>query len=409
MTTAIDTISRELEWLDPVYPGELDDALAAPAAKDLLEWLVSLEVDPASRRSPGNGPMRGADHGLARRPGTFVIPMLALAALSATALLLVVTLPGRGAAPGGVGAPSDRLGATLDHAAAVADAPRIRPVAGDPYTYRKTREISLVTSTARRRSWSVEQRTTREEWVGWDGSGMLRVVTAPTRFTSGADRAEWEAAGSPGFLALGFAGHTEDHWLAAGMLDRSFEQLPTGSIALATRLRHRAAAAHAGGQVPAATLQSIAEDLGEPGASPELRHALYEALKWVPGIRYLGATTDPEGRRGEAVGVAGTYAGRPAVFKLIFDPDTAAVLATETTSRAPGDSRAARPELLHARVYVESRGVGAASEAGDMPPTKFDVDMGRRPTTPYLVYAIPAPNEWSRTIDASFETGRSRG
>ncbi|HEY0280529.1 MAG TPA: CU044_5270 family protein [Solirubrobacterales bacterium] len=406
MTKTIDRLTRELKWLDPVTGEEIEGALDTSEARELRTWIVSLEVEPATRprREDDGG---GRERGIVSRRRRRVIPVLALTALAAAAAVQVLVggVPGRGTR-------QNRLGGVLDRAASVAAATggaRDETVAAHQFAYRKTREVSLDTTRRGSRSWSVYQRATREEWVAWDGSGLLRIESEPTRFATSADRAEWEAAGEPSFLALGFAGRTEDHWLAAGMLDRSFEQLPTGPIVLAARLESQARAKGGSTSVGAATLGEIAEDLREPGASPELRQALYEAAKLVPGIEYLGARTDPDGRRGIAVGVSGTYAGRPALYSLIFDPETAAVLATETTAPARVARRGAAGALLRARVYLEARGVEAPAEPGDASLVKFEMDSRRQPSTPFLIYGIPVPNQWSRAIDASFEPGRSRG
>ena len=355
MTKAIDRLMSELKWLDPLSRDEIDGALESAEARELRSWITSLEVEPARppREVDGGSQEPGVGSGWRRR----AIPVVGLAALAIAAALQVLL----GGVPGG--GRQGRLGEVLDRAAAVTAAtygPRTQTVAAHQYAYRKTREVSLDTTRRGRRSWSVYQRSTREEWVAWDGSGLLRIDSEPTRFAAPGDRAEWSAAGRPNFLPLGFAGRTEDHWVAAGMLDRNFEQLPTGPAALAARLEKQAKARQAGNSVAAGTLGEIAEDLREPGASSELRQALYEAAKLVPGIEYLGARTDPEGRRGIAVGVRGSYAGRPARFSMIFDPDTAAVLATETTALKRGAGRGAPGRLLRARVYLEARGCRSA-------------------------------------------------
>ncbi len=406
MTKAIDRLTRELKWLDPMTGDELEGALDSDEARELRSWIVSLEVEPATRpprEDDGGGRGRGVASSWRRR----LIPMVAVSALAAAAVVQVLV----GGMPGG-GARHDRLGGVLDRAASVAAATggqRAETVAAHQFAYRKTREVSLDTTKRGRRSWSVYQRSTREEWVAWDGSGLLRIESQPTRFAASGDRAEWEAAGAPTFLPLGFAGRTEDHWLAAGMLDRSFEQLPTVPAALAARLESQARAHRTGTSVAAATLGEIAEDLRDPGASPELRQALYEAAKLVPGIGYLGARIDPDGRRGIAIGVKGSYAGRAARYSLIFDPETATVLATETTALKRGPGRETGGALLRARVYLEAKGVEAPAEAGDISLAKFEMDSRRQPSSPFLIYGIPVPNQWSRTIDASFEPGGTRG
>ena len=95
--------------------------------------------------------------------------------------------------------------------------PRPGPPATALHLLEDPRDVGPTTD-ADGRSWNVEQSTTREEWVTHDGSGRLRIVAGPSRFVGSGDRAEWEGAGRPEFLALGFGRRTEDRWLAAGLL-----------------------------------------------------------------------------------------------------------------------------------------------------------------------------------------------
>jgi hypothetical protein len=351
MTRTIDHLNRELERLDPVGPGELEGALESDHATGLLEQILSLEVDPADR------PRRGDDRPRSRR--RLGLPKLAFAAVPAAAAAVAVLFIGL---PGGGGS-GDRLAGALDQvAAAAASQPQS---AARPYTYIKTREMAVDETAADRRSWAVHQSTTREEWVAANGSGRLRTVSGPSRFIGPGDRAEWEAAGRPTFLALGFDGHTEHRWLAAGMPSRSVAELPRDPAALALRLRAEAKAEPGELTLAAATLQRLAEDLVDPAASPAVRRDLYEAAERVPGIEYLGERTDSAGRTGIAVGVAGSYAGRPALYSLIFDPGTSRVLATESTALgSPVAAGAGAPKVLRATDYLESRGIGSMAEFG---------------------------------------------
>jgi hypothetical protein len=66
--------------------------------------------------------------------------------------------------------------------------------------------------------------------------------------------------------------------------------------------------------------------LADEALSPDQRAALYRMIAGQPGIRSLGEVTDPEGRRGVAVGHGDD--GHETV--IIFDPDTSRVLATGT-------------------------------------------------------------------------------
>lgn len=368
-----DDLKEELRRFDPVKPGELDGAADTAEAAALLRRIVSTE--------PGAEP--DARPELPRRTR---VPRFALAgAAAAVAGVLAVVIGLSGGSGGGGG---DQLTGALDWAAATAAAAP-RASAAQPYTYLKTREMSVDTTAADARSWKVFQSTMREEWVTHDGSGRLRIVAGPSRFVGSGDRAEWEGAGEPTFLTLGFGRRTEERWLAGGMLRGRVEELPTDPTRLAARLRDEARAD--GGEMPvaAATLQLIAEDLRNPVASPALRRALYKAAKRVPGIGYLGERTDPEGRTGIAIGLTGTQAGQPTQYALIFDPATAEPLAFVTSS--PEATAASEPPTLQrATVYVESRSVEALSEDEGKWLSDFGSSTPAEPATSDLVYRLPA-------------------
>jgi hypothetical protein len=382
MSRETDNLKRDLQKLDPVKPGEFDGAPDSPATAELLDRIVAAETEPdpgAPHADERLEPRRSAGGG-----SWFGMPRLALvpAALAVAAIIFLLIGPALG------GGGSNGLTGALHDAAAAAES-QPSPAGGRPYTYLQTREISMHTSDADERSWNVLESTTREEWVTGDGAGRLRVVVAPSRFVGSGDRVEWEGAGRPDFLALGFGPRTEDRWLAAGMLRGSVADLPTDPAALATRLGDEARSArHGEVPVPAVTLELIAEELRDPGASPALRRALFEAVRWVPGIEYLGEKTDPAGRTGVAVGVTGSVASGPRLWSLIFDPHTSQVLASEATSLAPAD--AGGPTLLRAMVYLETRGTGSLTEKegnwlSGIEPTGSSGGSSRS----YLVYRLP--------------------
>jgi hypothetical protein len=378
MTT--DNLTREVRRLDPVGSGELREASEGPEAADLLERILSLEFDPTAHPLHPDGrprdPVAYPRRRRARRRGSKL--MSALVAAGVVAFLL------GSSAGGGGGRSADAVGTAA--AAAVA-----RGAGGSPFNFSKTREVAVIEAGAGGRSWSVYEPTTREEWVGPDGAGRLRVITGPSRFVGHADRAAWEAAGHPGFLALGFGRRTEDRWLAGGLRPQGVEELPLEPRPLATRIRYEAELESGSLSVPAATLQRIADDLRDPASPPRLRRSLYLAARLVPGTEYLGEEVDPVGRSGVGIGVPGTYAGGPARYSLIFDPETSAVLATETTSLpAVGSGGAGKAKLVRARAYLESRGVGSEKEFAKTwlgGPEPGDATAGS--LAAFLVYRMP--------------------
>jgi len=370
MTERNDNLNRELRRLDPVEPGELEGAAESPVARAMLERIVATEPEGAPTPAPARR----------RRLPRLALTAAGAAALAAAVLFAVFGLTGGGGRESG-------LEATLDQAAATAASQTQATSA--PYTYLKTREVSVDTNAADRRSWQVLQSTTREEWVTHDGAGRLRIVDGPARFVGSGDRAEWEGAGEPTFLALGFGRRTEDRFLDAGMLRGSVAELPADPAALVRRLRAKAEVEHGELSVDAATLQLIAEDLRDPGASPAFRQALYEAAELVPSISFLGEKTDPAGRRGIAVGVRGETADAPVVYSMIFDPATSQVLATELTSRAREGADPLGPRLLRARVYLRSRGIESLMGNGGTWLSGFDPAAAADPGRANLVYRIP--------------------
>jgi hypothetical protein len=374
MTKKNANLDSELRRLDPVEPGDLEGAAEAPAAADLLARIVA--SDPAAGVAPVAEPRPRRRSRLPR----VALPAAAVAAMTVAVAVLLLVLGGSS----GGGGDEHGLAASLDAAAAAA-AKAPAPTA-DPYTFLKTREISVDTTGADRRSWKVLQSTTREEWVTQNGAGRLKVVDGPARFVDAADRQEWEGAGEPQFLTLGFGPRTEDRWVDAAMLRGGPEELSTEPAMLSARLRAMAEVEPGSTPVNAATLGLIAERLRDPGASPELRQALFAAIKRVPGITYFGEETDPAGRRGVAVGVTESVDGTPTRFSLIFDPHTSQALATETTSRAgggdPGD-----PNLLRARIYLKARGIGSLTGKGGAWLSGFDPSAAADRS--YLIYRIP--------------------
>jgi hypothetical protein len=333
-----DRLSKELRRLDPVKPGELDRAGEGDAAARLLARVLAEDPAAGAERVPAPrdpaqvpGAAPGSDRGRASRTPWWrpTVPKLALAGGAVAAIVVATLLLGSSTDGGdGSGGSPDRLAGTLRRAATLAGAQPAVGV-GRPYSYLKTREQSIDIDVVAERSWQVSQVTTREEWMTPDGPGRMRIVAGPSHFVGANDRAEWEGAGRPGFLALGFGSRTEVHWIAGDVMRRRVEDLPTDPAALLVRLRGEAQAERGEFPLPAATLQVIAEDLRSPAASPRLRRALYEAAGLVPGIRYLGTRTDAEGREGIAIGVTGLGPDGKAQFALIFDPQTTRPLATE--------------------------------------------------------------------------------
>lgn len=330
MSKRADPLDQRLRELDPV-PG----TLAEEAAPDelLRSILASESLGPATAPSP-----------MAPRWRRKWV-LAPIAAAVALALVLALGLPGSN------GGDSGAIGA-LDNVAAAASAEP--PPAELPYLFLKTRSLSVATTVYGGEAWSVYERELREEWASPDGSGHVRTEKQPPAFVGPGDRAAWEAAGSPNFLAHGFAGSSTEKDVPAGGFTGTAD-LPADPDLLAQRLHREAEEGHGSAPMGARMLELIAEDLRNPAVDPEQRAALYEAAQEVPGIEYLGKTSDPEGRPGEAVGISSSYSGGPTTYSLIYDPASTEVLAYEVEAKDTGgyaDSNG--PLLTSATVYLAS-------------------------------------------------------
>jgi hypothetical protein len=84
---------------------------------------------------------------------------------------------------------------------------------------------------------------------------------------------------------------------------------------------------HDGGpNTPAELLANVVDFLREADTPPAIRAALYRATALIPGVRFLGQRTDPEGQRGPAVGI---YPRGRTAYVVIFDRHSARLLAEE--------------------------------------------------------------------------------
>jgi hypothetical protein len=159
--------------------------------------------------------------------------------------------------------------------------------------------------------------TTREAWIGPDGSGRLVSRVGEPSFPSPEDRAAWVAAGSPD---LG-GGKTTDETYGPGKLHfLDVSALPTDPQELQALIEEREIVGGPPGDWE--TFRIVGDLLRETHAPPALRAALYQVAANLPEVEYLGRMKDAAGRPGLAV--ASTHDG----FRreMIFDPETAELL-----------------------------------------------------------------------------------
>lgn len=353
-------LEENLASIDPLAGVDLDRLVSGAEADELLTAILS--ISPQEGRSQQDAPTRAL-------PIAWRRSILAALTVAAVAFLgLIVSLFGSGnSAPG-----------TLPALARIANAAAAQPapVTDFPYRYVKTREMNTNTSVAGGQAWSVYDSSTNEEWIARDGSGRVRRVGAPPRWVAPDDRKAWEAAGRISFLAHGWGFHVEEEDVPVGHFNHQvmgaseLSDLPTDPTELAAWLEDRVtdpkanAGAGNGFSVSVRTLTLAADILNNPLATPGLRAALYEAEGLIPGIEYLGSTTDAIGRRGVAVGVESANSGAPTLYSLIFDPRTSQVLAAEEMMLRPPSGLPAEktPRLTSAKLFIESGGVDSLSD-----------------------------------------------
>jgi hypothetical protein len=115
--------------------------------------------------------------------------------------------------------------------------------------------------------------------------------------------------------------------------------------------------------------RAITELLRDPNTEPDLRAAIYQVAKTVPGVQVLDATTDPAGRAG--LGLAFPYDGGQ-VVEYDFDPDTLQLLAIQSGATSGSDTGYSVYEL-------------GIVDSTDQPPT------GDQWLTPEITGPLPPP------------------
>ena len=192
----------------------------------------------------------------------------------------------------------------------------------------------------------------REIWVGPDGSGRLVERRGEPIWFGPADRAAWEAEGSPDMRGTPFS-DTRFGPTPPGV-DLSVPQPGPGSLyyqnvdALPTdvgALRHKIderAAANGGGVTDYERFTIVGDLLRETVAAPKVRAALYRVAASLNGVELVGSMTDRAGRAGTAVSMTNDQSSRGLERRvLIFDPQTSSLLAEEDV-------------LLHRVAYLDA-------------------------------------------------------
>jgi len=187
-----------------------------------------------------------------------------------------------------------------------------------------------------------QQPSTRESWIGPDGSGRILNTSGAATFPTEEDRSTWEAAGSPDL----YEHLTEDELFEPGELfSPDYSDLPTDPEELLELIERREVIGGPNGDWE--TFAIIGDLLRETSLQPKVRAALYQIAAELPGVELVGRVVDGAGRPGIAVAYAKWNSDAPSRHELIFDPRTAELL---------GESEVL---VADSTVDVESGGPGA--------------------------------------------------
>lgn len=156
-----------------------------------------------------------------------------------------------------------------------------------------------------------------EQWVSDDGSAIVRNVMREDEatFPTPEDKADYEAAGTKR-PPLDDSPRAVDAITVAGLSAAEVRALPTDPAALRARVE--------GGEITLTAM--VGQLLATALTPPEVKVALFEVLKGLPGATLVTGATDPKGRTG--VGVQFDTPAWKTLF--LFDPATGALLGTRS-------------------------------------------------------------------------------
>jgi hypothetical protein len=274
----------------------------------------------------------------------------ALAALGLVAVLASGLLP--------VGPrPDPAAAAALNHAADIAAA---QPATtGDGYRHTKSEGAYLSCSGGspdHPNGYCALVPVNREIWIKADGSGRIVESRSEPIWFGPADRAAWQAEGSPDLRGqpsdtrFGPTPPGVDPWVPQAGLGSLYYQnvdaLPTDVGALRHMIDERAAA-NGGGATDYERFTIVGDLLRETVAAPKVRAALYRVAAGLNGVELVGSMTDRAGRAGTAVSMTNDQSSRGLERRvLIFDPQTSSLLAEEDVLLHKVDWLDAEPPLV---------------------------------------------------------------
>lgn len=161
--------------------------------------------------------------------------------------------------------------------------------------------------------------TTREDWIGTDGSGRILEGSDDEIFGPAPSPPDPEST-APVIAPSGIG----------GLVFVDPADFPTGTDALRELIENREFEGGPPGDAETYTL--LVDLLRQTQTSPHLRAATYRVIATVPGLEYVGEITDGTGRPGISVGL--TSFGNRA--EIIIDPDTGGLLGERDVQVDPG-------------------------------------------------------------------------
>jgi hypothetical protein len=305
-----------------------DETGYAPQIRDLIDGAASPitveEIKARARRVPQ--PPRRRSRRWRSLVLALVIPLV-LPVIGATVLLAPSSSPPAAAA-------------ALDQASTVAASQPASavPGAGQYLYYTESENVVVTFPVAGTAPVLFQTLMTTQTWVAPDGSGRQSVSYSPWSPVLASDNQAWVAAGSPqpsDLTNTDTTFPTSSTPAAGGPFTTSASgqvlltypapaDIPTDPTALKTYLVDR----YGTGDSAIALFQTAGELL-QQGVSPDVRAALFQVIKSLPGIILVGNTATQAGVNG--VGVALDDAGFR--YTLVFDPQTSEAFGLVTVAQ----------------------------------------------------------------------------
>lgn len=361
------TTTDELQVVRALRTTEDPSPAAYAAAAARLQERMAATDRPGENAVAGRRPPAGGFGGWMRRGPARRRPLLLAATVSVAAVALVVGFAVSGG-DSGLQPASASAQQALNGVATVAEQREDRLLQPGEYWYTQSRAQYLGTAADENPGpFSMLQASTLQTWIDRAGSG--RIVTENSgepKLLGPRDRQRWEAAGRP---ALGVqrpsrrgtdaqpdqdVQSVDNGGFSFGSKAISYadlQALPTDGPAMYRALLK--GAGNAGPSPDEEVFTMIGDLLRSSPVPPDVRAGLYRAAAYIKGIRLVGPVRDQLGRRGVAVELDSIDRHR----RLIFDPDTALLLAEQDVLAKRVDYVDAAPGTVVSERIVVRQGI----------------------------------------------------